>query len=113
MRFRQPYKQPRFQGPTSSAFGLDVAKNTLQNMGYPGLVEGGESTNTQDDTPLGSPPSQTQPLLSGSSRDPLWSVKGEEAVRLCNVYHEEMVRAILICTVSNTKTSLGPDVPNS
>src|SRR5579862_65796 len=27
-------KHPRYQGPTSSAFNLAVAKNTLYNMGY-------------------------------------------------------------------------------
>lgn len=101
---RPSYRQPRFQGPTSSAFNLDVAKNTLQNMGYSGVAEGGDGLHTQDDTPLDSPPLRTQPLPV-FSRDPLWSLSGNEAVRLCNVYHEEMVRTRMTAYFNMLKLS--------
>ena len=81
-----PPKHPRFQGPTSSAFSFDVAKNTLQNMGYPGL-ETGEDGNV---TPAGSPPIRQAVLPSHPFRDPLWSITKEEALRLCVVYEDEI-----------------------
>jgi hypothetical protein len=91
-RYRSQPKQARFQGPTSSAFSLDVAKNTLHNMGYPGLSEtGDEGTTTQDDTPLGSPPLRPVPTFSNNQRSPLWAISKDEAIRLCRVYEEEMV----------------------
>ena len=90
-RSRPQTKHPSFRGPTSSAFSLDVAKNTLHSMGYQGLSEG---IVTQDLTPVGSPPrpqSSTLAMLNGRScRDPIWSLTKEEMVRLCRVYEEEM-----------------------
>lgn len=90
--YRSPKKPPQFRGPTSSAFSLNVAKNTLHTMGYPGLAEGlDDGLTTQDDTPAGSPPSQSALLPANSARDPLLSLTKDEAVRLCRVYEEEMV----------------------
>jgi hypothetical protein len=89
-RYRSQPKH-RFQGPTSSAFSLDVAKNTLHNMGYPGLSENdGDGTNTQDGTPLGSPPLRPVPANFDTGKDPLRSISKDEAIRLCRVYEEEM-----------------------
>jgi len=86
------HRLPRFQGPTSSAFSIDVAKNTLHTMGYPGLIEGADDgMSTQNDTPMASPPLRprnAQPPAGANSRDPLWSVDKDEAVRLCRVYEE-------------------------
>ena len=86
-------KHPSFRGPTSSAYSLDVANTTLHNMGYQGL----EVENvTQDPTPAATPPNGLQRVIvnrdaSGKPmRDPLWSFKREEAIRLCRVYEEEM-----------------------
>ncbi|KAH8770608.1 hypothetical protein BGZ57DRAFT_942737 [Hyaloscypha finlandica] len=91
-RYRSAPKHPSFRGPTSSAFSLDVAKNTLHNMGYRGLVD--EGVVTQDATPIASPRSMQPPTsvtLSGSpDRDPIWALSKEEMVRLCRVYEEEM-----------------------
>jgi len=95
MRQQSTPKHPRYQGPTSSAFNLAVAKNTLYNMGYPGLAEGGENgISTQDDTPIGSPPLRSPSANLHPSRDPLWLISKEEAVRLCRVYEEEMVSIV-------------------
>jgi hypothetical protein len=90
-RYRPTPKHQSFHGPTSSAFSLDVAKNTLQNMGYQGLSVD-EGMATQDATPIPSPPAiQPSPLLPGSpSRDPIWALSKGEMIRLCKVYEEEM-----------------------
>jgi hypothetical protein len=91
-RYRPPPKHPSFRGPTSSAFSLDVAKNTLHNMGYQGLGVD-EGPISHDPTPNASPPSihQTLPTSSGNSgRDPIWTFSKEEMIRLCRVYEEEM-----------------------
>ncbi|KAL2063126.1 hypothetical protein VTL71DRAFT_6198 [Oculimacula yallundae] len=91
-RFRPASKHPSFRGPSSSAFSLDVAKNTLHNMGYQGL--GDEGAITSDATPIGSPPRrQSQVLAMGNgnpSKDPLWALSKEEMIRLCRLYEEEM-----------------------
>ena len=90
-RYRPPPKHPSFRGPTSSAFSLDVAKNTLHDMGYQSL---GEENTTQDPTPVGSPPAVQPPAsvaANGSrGRDPIWALSKEEMIRLCRVYEEEM-----------------------
>jgi hypothetical protein len=91
-RYRPTPKHPAFRGPTSSAFSLDVAKNTLHNMGYQGMGVD-EGMNTTDATPIGSPPSIPQPPITstgGPGRDPIWALSKEEMVRLCRVYEEEM-----------------------
>ncbi|KAI9644547.1 hypothetical protein NHQ30_006568 [Ciborinia camelliae] len=93
-RYKPVPRHPSFRGPSSSAFGLDVAKNTLHNMGYQGLAD--EGVLTQDPTPIPSPP-PTRPRalpsisMNGSrAPDPLRSVNREEMIRLCRVYEEEM-----------------------
>lgn len=81
-----------FRGPTSTAFSLDVAKNTLHNMGYQGL--GDEMVGTHEPTPVASPPVHPSPhlsnLLENPARDPLWTFSKEEMVRLCRLYEEEV-----------------------
>lgn len=93
-RYKPIARHPSFRGPTSSAFGLDVAKNTLHSMGYQGLAD--EGITTQDPTPIPSPPS-TRPRALPSinvngtrAPDPLRSITREEMIRLCRVYEEEM-----------------------
>jgi hypothetical protein len=91
-RYRSLPRRPSFRGPTSSAFSLDVAKNTLHKMGYQGLgVE--EGVITQDATPVASPGIQPPPLVNTNGnpcRDPIWIFSKEEMIRLCRVYEEEM-----------------------
>ena len=82
----------RFQGPTSSAFNFEVANSSLQTMGITTPDYAGENDiSTHDGTPGGSPRRNhiTLPPIH-PSKDPLWSVGREEAVRLARVYDEEV-----------------------
>ena len=96
-RYRPASKHQSYRGPTSSAFSLDVAKNTLHSMGYQNLNVD-EATMTQDATPTGSPhgsprghPPRSLPLPDGNpARDPIWALSKAEMIRLCRVYEEEM-----------------------
>lgn len=82
-------KQHRFQGPTSSAFNFDVAKSSLQTMGITRPEDGAdEGIATRDGTPLDTTSSAA--LAAHPSKDPLWLLNKDEAVRLCRVYDEEM-----------------------
>lgn len=85
-------RHPRFHGPTSSAFNFDVAKSSLQNMGITPTEEGmPDDMTTEHATPAGSPP-PLGPLIPTihPAKDPIWSVRREEAMRLCKVYEEEI-----------------------
>lgn len=86
--------QPRFQGPTSSAFSFDVARSSLQTMGItaPEMHEDGVF-NDDEMTPRGSPRQLQAPIASMTvhpNKDPLWKIGKDEAIRLCRVYEEEM-----------------------
>lgn len=86
-------KHLRFQGPTSSAFNFDVANSSLQTMGITEADLPDENGINYDETPFSSP-RQHQPalvsLLTLPSKDPIWKLGKEEAVRLCGVYEEEL-----------------------
>lgn len=87
--FRPP---PLFHGPTSTTSHVDVAKNTLYNMGYTG-GEGSEDNGIAvDDTPAQSP---LPPLSAGQelprrAQDPLWDFDRDEIIRLCKIHEEEV-----------------------
>lgn len=82
-------RQPRFQGPTSSAFGLEVAKTTLHSMGYTeGAGEDGQVMG--NDTLLASPPTRSATLPMHPTKDPLWAISKDESLRLCHIYAEDM-----------------------
>jgi hypothetical protein len=86
-------RHPRFHGPTSSAFNFDVAKSSLQNMGITPAEEGlPDDLTTAHATPSGSPPPHLGPLVPTihPSKDPIWSIRRDEAMRLCKVYEEEI-----------------------
>lgn len=93
-RSKSVSKHPRFHGPTSSAFNLGVAKSSLKTMGITGGEDGDdEGIITQDATPMGSPPNMhamlpKQQLHEG--KDPIWALSRNEALRLIQVWHEEM-----------------------
>lgn len=95
-RYRTAPRTPQFRGPTSSAFNIDVAKNTLNTLGYSGLADGSdEGPITQDVTPQASPPRTLPPLMmnnknNNGGRDPLWQISKEEMIRLCRAYEDEM-----------------------
>ena len=78
----------RFQGPTSSAFNIDVAKSSLQTMGLtdPSLSEG--QVHDYDDST--SPHQRRTSAPSQYAKDPIWSIGKDEAIRLCRVYDEEI-----------------------
>ncbi|KAL4963213.1 transcription factor domain-containing protein [Aspergillus stella-maris] len=85
-------RHPRFHGPTSSAFNFDVARSSLQHMGIaPGDEVIADDLTTAHATPAASPPhvpAMNQPLHP--TKDPIWAIRKEEALRLCRVYEEEI-----------------------
>lgn len=83
---------PRFRGPTSSAFSFDVAKSSLQTMGITQPEDTmHEEFTTRDGTPVGSPlPRAPSSIPLHPSKDPLWNINRDDAIRLCRVYEEEV-----------------------
>ncbi|KAF2740003.1 hypothetical protein EJ04DRAFT_456614 [Polyplosphaeria fusca] len=88
-RQRTKSLHPRFHGPTSSAFNLGVAKSSLKTMGITGTEDGeDEGVVTHDPTPMPSPPVPAR--IMHADKDPIWSLTKHEAIRLVQVWHEEM-----------------------
>lgn len=95
-----PFRVPSFfNGPTSIAFTVDVAKNTLHNMGYSGVGDGNEDAGgPQDATPHASPllaplppPDSLAPQSQAAApTDPIWEFDEAEMMRLLDVYREEV-----------------------
>jgi len=86
-------KPPKFHGPTSSVFNLGVAKSTLQTMGITGAEDAADDVGTTDGTPAASPPAATPAMPTTplhASKDVLWSVGKDEALRLIQVWDDEM-----------------------
>ena len=86
-------KHLRFQGPTSTAFNFNVAHSSLQNMGITGAKISDDLGVTADGSLYKS--SVQRRSLPGTvmvppSDDPLWRVGKDEAIRLCQVYEEEI-----------------------
>lgn len=77
---------PQFHGPTSSMYGFDVAKSSLQTMGITNNVldEGFLSTERSRAASPMIPPSPHP------TKDPLWLVDLAEVQRLCRIYEEEI-----------------------
>ncbi|RMZ81074.1 hypothetical protein DV738_g2474, partial [Chaetothyriales sp. CBS 135597] len=74
---------PAFVGPTSSAYGFNVAKSTLQTMGITnsGLEDGAVSRERSQ---------AASPVLVHPQKDPLWEVELKEVLRLLDVFEEEI-----------------------
>lgn len=86
-------RHPRFHGPTSSAFNFDVARSSLQSMGIHPPEDGmPDDLTTAHVTPADSPPPNLGPAVPAihPAKDPIWTIRREEAVRLCKVYEEEI-----------------------
>lgn len=86
-------RHPRFHGPTSSAFNFDVARSSLQNMGItPAEDVLPDDLTTAHATPAHSPPPSAASAIPPihPTKDPIWAIKREEALRLCRVYEEEI-----------------------
>lgn len=87
---KQGSNQPSFQGPTSPAFSLGLARSSLQSMG---ITEGApvpeESAAAQDHLAAELARAQkANPHATG--KDPLYSVTKDEAIRLCTLYEDEV-----------------------
>lgn len=87
-RARSPTQpqQPTFRGPTSVEFNMGVAKHSLQSMGIT-HNEDSHGEVTADVTPAPSPPPNV-PLHP--SKDPIWHVSREEALRLVRLFEADM-----------------------
>lgn len=84
-------RETSFQGPTTSAFSFDLAKSSLQRRGIVERAEAGdEGDMTQEPSPLGSPSAPNEKIETRQTLDPLWMLPKAEALRLCQVYEEEM-----------------------
>jgi hypothetical protein len=75
-------KQTPFQGTTSTAFTLDVARETISNMGWRTAEEG------DDIEPL--PSNNMVTTISTQMADPLLEFDKDEMVRLCRVHEDEI-----------------------
>ncbi|RMD44688.1 hypothetical protein DV735_g390, partial [Chaetothyriales sp. CBS 134920] len=74
---------PAFVGPTSSAYGFNVAKSTLQTMGI--------TNSALDDGAVSRERSQAaSPVSLHTQKDPLWEVELKEVLRLLDVFEEEI-----------------------
>lgn len=82
-------KHPKFRGPTSALFNLGVARSSLVHMGLAGDEGGEDGLMAHDGTPSGSPPPSQRPLLH-ASKDAIWSLNKDEAIRLIYVWQDEM-----------------------
>ncbi|KAH6894349.1 hypothetical protein B0T10DRAFT_399246 [Thelonectria olida] len=74
-------KYGAFRGPTSMAFSLDLANNTISNMGYRGISDGEENGNPVEEVGM---PLVNRPV------DPLLDFDKDEMVRLCRLHEEEI-----------------------
>ncbi|RGP77510.1 transcription factor [Fusarium longipes] len=72
-------KYGSFRGPTSMAFSLDVANNTINNMGYKGISDE-ENQHLNEGTGA----------MSTRPGDPLHEFDKDEMVRLCRLHEEEI-----------------------
>ncbi|KAL2147530.1 hypothetical protein VTI28DRAFT_8785 [Corynascus sepedonium] len=99
-----PFRVPScFNGPTSIAFTVGVAKKTLQNMGYSGAGDASEDGGILPDaTPQASPmlvPMSSAANISQGSVDPIWELDEPEMMRLLQVYREEVDAMYPVTTV--------------
>ncbi|KAJ5081453.1 hypothetical protein NUU61_009717 [Penicillium alfredii] len=96
-------RHPRFHGPTSSAFNFDVAKSSLQNMGITPTEDGPDDLSTAHVSPAGSPPPHLGPLVQTihPSKDPIWTIPRQEAIRLLRVYEEEIGMTYPVVTITS------------
>lgn len=70
-----------FRGPTSMAYSLDVANDTIANMGYRGLDESDDQDQPGSDVAVQS---------GGTGLDPLLEFDKDEMVRLCRFHEDEI-----------------------
>lgn len=86
-------KYLRFQGPTSTAFNFNVAHSSLQNMGITDVKISDDLGVSADGSIYKSSVQRRSipgTVIVPPSDDPLWKLEKDEAVRLCQVYEEEI-----------------------
>lgn len=86
-------RHSQFQGPTSAAFGIGIANRSLQTMGMTQPEHPNEIGEVFEETLPGATyrnQAPTAQMAMHPSKDPLWSISKDEAVRLCRLYDEEM-----------------------
>lgn len=82
-----PKALPQFHGPTSTVYGLDVAKSSLQTMGITHNVPDDGMASRDRSRPVSPVP---MVLQAHPTKDPLWLIDHAEVMRLCRVYEEEI-----------------------
>ncbi|OQO05006.1 hypothetical protein B0A48_08025 [Cryoendolithus antarcticus] len=89
--------QPAFRGPTSTEFNFEVAKHSLQTMGIHSLTEQGQNGSadvSSGASPLRDPADEEMRMQLikqvHETKDPIWTIPKPEALRLCEVYEDEM-----------------------
>lgn len=92
MQQQQP--QNTYRGPTSTEFSFGVADNSLQTMGITDGKAEANGNNVHELQPSSSPGQieRNMQLIHNihEEKDPIYSVSKEEALRLCQVYEDEM-----------------------
>lgn len=78
---------PQFHGPTSTLYGLDVAKSSLQTMGITHTLMD-EGVGSADRSRAVSPVPTLLP--PHPTKDPLWLIDYNEVSRILRVYEEEI-----------------------
>ena len=102
-------RAPQFKGgATSSALCFDVAKSSLQTMGIAPLEH-----STDDAIPEQARASYNSPLRNAATltllpgqptKDPLWSLRREDVVRLCRLFDEDVGMMHPILDIEKTIT---------
>ena len=84
-------KHAHYQGPTSTAFNFEIANASLQTMGVT-ESEVPDGNAVAFDESLADPQLQAPvaTMAVHPTKDPLWRMTKEDAVRLCRIYDEEM-----------------------
>jgi hypothetical protein len=80
---------PQFHGPTSSTYGFDVAKTSLQTMGINQDPSSDEGAIFEDGAPTPAPLAVEQHLPPHPTKDPIWSIDQAHAIRLARAYEED------------------------
>jgi hypothetical protein len=89
---RKPGEQkslPQFHGPTSSTYGFDVAKTSLQTMGINQDPSLDEAAIFEDGAPTPAPLAVEAHLPPHPNKDPIWSIDQAHAIRLARAYEED------------------------
>src|SRR5256714_5913532 len=85
----EPKSLPQFHGPTSSTYGFDVAKTSLQTMGINQDPSSDEGAIFDDGAPTPAPLGVDRDLGPHPGKDPIWSIDQARAIRLARMYEEE------------------------